>query len=84
MAVWGDQTPSIGIIGLGAVFPPERFLREGDVPGENHIVIKIERGAPLTYYIQADWLRGRQYPVAPVMENWFKELRTLRAVRLPK
>ena len=84
MAVWGSQMPSIGTIGLGVVFPPDRYLREGEVPGENHIVIKIERGVPLTYYIQADWLRGRKYPIAPVMENWNNELHALAAEKAQK
>ncbi|MDZ4857757.1 MAG: DUF4861 family protein [Candidatus Hydrogenedentes bacterium] len=81
MAAWGSQLQSIGTIGLGVVFPPERFLREGDVPGENHVVIKIERGVPLTYYIQFDWLRGRQYPVAPVLENWNKQLHAFASAK---
>ncbi|NUM56272.1 MAG: DUF4861 family protein [Candidatus Hydrogenedentes bacterium] len=84
MAVWGTQTPAIGRIGLGAVFPAERFVREGDVPGENHIVLKIERGVPITYFIQAKWQNGLQYPVAPVMENWVKELRVLAGAKFPK
>ena len=77
MAVWGTESPTVGRIGLGATFPAERFVREGDVPGENHIVLKIERSVPLTYHIQAKWQRGLQYPCAPVMENWVKELRVL-------
>lgn len=84
MAVWGTQLPTIGRVGLGAVFPPERFVREGDVPGENHAVIKIERGVPLTFYIEAKWQRGLPYPTAPVMENWVKDLRVLAGARIPK
>jgi hypothetical protein len=81
MAVWGTQLPSVGRLGLGAIFPAERYVREGDVPGENHIVLKVERGVPLTYFIQAKWQRGLQYPTAPVMENWVKELRVLAGAK---
>ncbi|MBM3290930.1 MAG: DUF4861 domain-containing protein, partial [Candidatus Hydrogenedentes bacterium] len=82
MAVWGTQLPTVGRIGLGAVFPAQRFVSEGSVPGENHVVLKIERGVPITYYIQATWQRGMPYPTAPVMENWIKELRVLAGAKM--
>ncbi|MCC6797892.1 MAG: DUF4861 family protein [Candidatus Hydrogenedentes bacterium] len=81
MANWGTQSPAVGRIGLGVVFPAERYVREGDVPGENHAVIKIERNVPVTFYIQGQWQRGLQYPTAPVMENWIKDLRMLASAK---
>ena len=81
MANWGTQSPAVGRIGLGVVFPADRYLREGDVPGENHAVIKIERNVPVTFYIQGQWQRGLQYPTAPVMENWIKDLRMLAGAK---
>jgi len=80
MAVRGYQTANVGTVGLGIVFPPARFLRVGESPSVNQIVISIERGVPLTYHVQGDWVRGRRFPVAPSHEDWMNELRTLAAL----
>jgi hypothetical protein len=84
LAVRGYQTSNVGMIGMGIVFPPTRFLRLGESPGANEVVIAIERGAPLTYHVQGDWVRGRRFPVAPSHEDWVNELRALAAaLKLP-
>jgi hypothetical protein len=77
MAVRGFQSSNVGTIGMGIVYPPARFLRVGDSPGVNQVVLSIERGVPLTYHVQGDWVRGRRFPVAPSHEDWVKELRAL-------
>ncbi|GMU91369.1 MAG: hypothetical protein AMXMBFR4_04270 [Candidatus Hydrogenedentota bacterium] len=79
VAVFGEQSRTSGRIGLGLIYPPERFLREGELPGEHQVVLTIERGIPLVYFIQATWQRGRPYPVAPTAENWLEELRATAA-----
>lgn len=80
MAVRGYQTSNVGTIGLGVVFPSARFLRIGEAPSENQIVLSIKQGEPLPYHIQGDWVRGRRFPVAPSNEDWMNELRALAAL----
>ncbi|MCC6490478.1 MAG: DUF4861 family protein [Candidatus Hydrogenedentes bacterium] len=77
MAVRGYQSPKVGTIGMGAVYPAARFLRVGDAPSENQVVLSIEKGVPLVYHVQGDWVRGRRFPVAPSDTDWMNELRTL-------
>ena len=76
---WGFQSPTIGTIGLGIIYPAERFLRFVDLPDENQVVVRIERGVPLMYHIQSDWLRGRRFPVAPSASDWLNDLRKTAA-----
>ena len=75
MASWGFQDAAIGTIGMGVLFPPDAFVRCADQPGYHEVVVRIDKGAPLTYGIQGDWLRGRRFPRCPTMTNWLDELR---------
>ncbi len=79
MAVRGYQTSNVGTVGMGIVFPPARFIRVGESPSANQVVISVERDVPVTYHVQGDWVRGRRFPVAPSHEDWMNELRTLAA-----
>jgi len=74
LGTWGSQTPVIGTIGMGVIFPPERFVRFADLSDENQVVVSTEVGKPLTYHIHCDWLRGRRFNRCPTLENWRKEL----------
>ncbi len=78
MANWGVQQAVIGEIGMGLLFPPERYLRCADDEDEHQVVLRIERGEALRYYIQGDWLRGRRFNRCPTIENWMRDLRRLR------
>ncbi|RJP21961.1 MAG: DUF4861 domain-containing protein [Candidatus Omnitrophota bacterium] len=83
MGAWGFQTPVIGVIGMGIVFPSSRFLRFVDLPQENQVVLAIEHEKPLVYHVQCDWLRGRRFNCCPTIVNWMKKLRaTAKKVRL--
>ncbi len=75
LANWGMQEPAIGWIGLGVVFPKLRLLRAEDVPEEHRVILKAERGAPLTYHIQATWLKGRRFDRRPTLDNWVGDLK---------
>ncbi|MEW6237933.1 MAG: DUF4861 family protein [Candidatus Omnitrophota bacterium] len=79
MGVWGAQTPVIGTIGMGIVFPKNRFLRIQTTPDENQAVLQAERGKTLRYHIQCDWLRGRRFDRCPSAGDWLNELRALAA-----
>ncbi len=80
MGSWGVQAPDLGWIGLGVVFPPERYRRITDSETEHQVVLDARPGTPLHYHIQGDWLRGRRFPRSPVLSNWMDDLR--RTARL--
>jgi len=79
MAVRGYQASNVGTVGMGIVFPAARFIRVGESPSANQVVVSIERGVPLKYHLQGDWVRGRRFPIAPSNEDWMDELRALAA-----
>lgn len=79
LGVWGSQTPVIGTIGMGIVFPAERFIQLRNLPNENQVVLKAEHNQPITYHIQCDWLRGRRFNRCPGLAEWVEELRKLAA-----
>jgi len=82
MASWGFQEAAIGTIGMGVIFPRDAFVRCTDRPDYHEAVVRIEKGTPLTYCIQGDWLRGRRFPRCPTLSNWLDELReTAQEVR---
>jgi len=72
---WGFQDPEIGWIGMGIIFPPERFLRFDNQPEEHRVVLDCKRGEPITYNIRGDWLRGHQFPCCPSAQDWFDVLK---------
>lgn len=79
IASWGFQEPEIGWIGMGIIFPAERFLRLDDQPGEHRVVLHCEPGTSLTYFIQGDWLRGHQFSCCPVAKDWMDTLKTIQS-----
>ena len=84
LALWGEQTPAIGPIGMGILFPPERFQRVVTLPNEHQVVLAAEPGVPLLYHIRCDWLRGRRFPCCPTAADWLETLQATAArVRMP-
>ncbi|MEP0842314.1 MAG: DUF4861 family protein [Phycisphaerae bacterium] len=79
---WGFQSHVIGDIGMGLVFDPKSFREMKDLPDERRIVLSTSNGGNLRYWIIGDWRRGRQYPIAPTVENWRRELRDLAGLLL--
>ena len=77
LGTWGSQTPEIGTIGMGIVFPSHRFLRVENLPDENRVVLRVERNVPFHYHIQCDWLRGRHVVRNPSADDWLNDLRSL-------
>jgi hypothetical protein len=76
LASWGVQDPAvIGTIGMGVLFPPDRFEKFLDLEQENQVVLEIQAGQPVGYHLQCDWLRGRRFSHCPTGEDWFEELR---------
>ena len=75
IANWGFQEPAIGFIGMGIIYPVGTFLRYADLPDHHQVVLRIEKGEPVTYHIQGDWLNGRRFPRCPTLENWLDDLR---------
>jgi len=76
-ATWGRQTTVIGTIGMGLIFEPEVFAGVVELPGERRVRLRAQVGRELAYVIQADWLRGRQYPRCPTIDDWYGELKRL-------
>jgi hypothetical protein len=75
MGIWGFQQPEIGWIGMGIVFPPDRFLRMDEQPDEHLVVLQCESGKSLIYHIQYDWLRGHQFKCCPSARDWMNTLK---------
>lgn len=72
----GFQDPAIGWIGLGIIFPSDRFIRFDEQATEHLVVLRCETGVPVRYYIRNDWLRGHQFSCCPSAQDWFDTLRT--------
>jgi hypothetical protein len=72
---WGFQDPKIGWIGLGVIYPAAQFIRLDDQPGEHRVILHCEKGKPLFYHIQGDWLRGHQFPCCPSVEDWHNKVK---------
>ena len=75
LASWGIQDPTIGWIGLGVVYPKSLVVRAEDLPDQHQVVLKAERGKPLTYHIQGTWLKGRRFDRCPTLSNWMGDLK---------
>ena len=80
--VWGQQVPEIGEIAMGLIAPPKAYAGPVDLPTERRYRWRTSEGGQLRYWLWGDWRRGRQYPVAPAVENWRRELRELAAALL--
>ena len=79
---WGWQETVIGEIGMGLIVPPDRVVDVLDLPEERRVQCRPSDDGELRYWIIGDWRRGRQYPVAPTIDNWAKELRQLATLLL--
>ena len=75
IAVRGWQERRLGWVGSGVIFPASRLARILETDEDYQAVLGCRPGEPITYHIRADWLRGRQYPVAPSAQDWLDELR---------
>ncbi len=69
LGAWGWQEDGIGDIGLAVMAPPEHIETVIDAPGERRIRC-VAQADGFRYWIAGDWRRGRQYPVAPTVDNW--------------
>lgn len=76
-ATWGRQTTIIGTVGFGLVFDPKAFGGVVELPAERRVKLRAQLGQEMSYVIQGDWLRGRQYPRSPTIDNWYGELKRL-------
>jgi len=75
MANWGIQEPAIGWVGLGVVYPRLLAVRTEDQPNEHRVVLKVDRAEPLTYSIQAAWLKGQRFDRSPTLSDWVGDLK---------
>jgi len=70
MGLWGFQQAEIGWIGMGIVYPAERYIRMDHQPEEYRVILKCEPGNPIVYHIQGDWLRGHRFSCCPSAKDW--------------
>lgn len=74
---WGRQTPAIGQIGTGLIFSPHEYRGFIETEKERKVRLRLCPDQNLRYLIVGDWRRGRRFPIAPTVENWRQELRSL-------
>ena len=76
LGAWGYQEAAIGEIGLGLIVPHDRYKDVAELAKQRNLRCDFSDGH-LCYWIIGDWRRGRQYPIAPNIENWKRELNEL-------
>lgn len=74
MGSWGFQDPEIGWIGLGVIFPADRYLYSDDQKEEHRVLLRYENGERISYFICGDWLKGHRFPVGPGFGEWRNRL----------
>jgi len=79
---WGWQEALIGEIGMGLIVSKDAKPAVVDGAVERRIRCRTSNDGKLRYWLIGDWRRGRQYPVAPTIDNWRKELRSLAEMLL--
>ncbi len=79
---WGWQESAIDEIGMGLIVAPEAVIDVLDLPEERRVRCGLDEKAELRYWLIGDWRRGRQYPIAPTIDNWRKELEALAGLLL--
>lgn len=75
MGLWGFQDPAMGWIGMGVVFPSDRYVGQEDTSEEHRAVLQIGRGEWMRFYAQGDWLRGHRFVPGAGTKDWEKVLR---------
>ncbi|MCA9432433.1 MAG: DUF4861 family protein, partial [Candidatus Omnitrophica bacterium] len=71
----GYQDPAIGRIGMGLVFPKDRYAGMKNLDNQNQIVIDVDRNIRSMHYIQCEWLRGVRFNRSPSLGDWMDDLR---------
>lgn len=74
MGLWGFQQPEIGWIGMGIIYPVDRYIRMDHQPEEYRVILRCETGKPIVYHIQSDWLRGHRFSCCPSAQDWLSTL----------
>jgi len=72
---WGFQDPAIGWIGMAVTYPADQFIRVDTLAEEHRVILRCEKGKPLVYHIQGDWLRGHQFPCCPSADDWYNTVK---------
>jgi hypothetical protein len=83
MGSWGFQNPEIGWIGLGVIFPSNRFVKLDEQPNEHRVVLRYEKDKPLRYHIQSKWLKGIRFSCCPSAQDWEEILQHIESTELP-
>lgn len=74
MGLWGFQDPAMGWIGMGVMFPPDRYICQSDSSDEYRAVLRIKKGETLRFYAQGDWLRGHRFVPGGGVKEWQETL----------
>jgi len=81
LGTWGRQGDDIGHIGLALLLPPDGAVEVLDLPHEKRFLAeprpRAHRNYDFNYWILGGWRRGMQYPIAPGIENWRREVESL-------
>jgi len=83
MGSWGFQNPEIGWIGLGVIFPSNRFVKLDEQTNEHRVVLRYEKDKPLRYHIQSRWLKGIRFSCCPSAQDWEEILQHIGSMELP-
>ena len=70
MGLWGFQDPAMGWIGMGVMFPAQRYVGQSDNDVEHCALLNIIKGEWLRFYAQGDWLRGHRFVPGGGAKEW--------------
>ncbi len=74
LGIWGEQSPAIGEVGLGLVYPPASYARSIETKDELGVILKATDKQTFYWTLQTDWRRGRRFGCFPALVNWMDEL----------
>ncbi|MDD3061295.1 MAG: DUF4861 family protein [Massilibacteroides sp.] len=74
MGTWGFQDPAIGWIGLGVIFPANKFVYLDKLSDEYCAVLKYTTGETIRYYATGDWLRSHRFGPTGGGNDWQKKM----------
>lgn len=80
MGLWGFQDPAMGWIGMGIIFPADRYIAQADTPEEHRIVLDYKRGEWIRYHAQSDWLRAHRFVPGAGAKDWENTLQQKAAI----